>query len=256
MFHSRDTAACLARVVVLASVGCTSDLDGKGETPSAVDPPTEEEVEDYVTNGPLDLAPGSSVGGESLATEEDLADLSWSDLDDIPEELLDGDDDTLSGLTCGEGEWLSSVGGAWTCTSTLPPERVDSSVASDGDVLVVTGGEAGWVPLDEVVPAPGCPSGMVQTGDFCVETSVRSAQTWQDAVLDCASAGAHLCFHAELVPGCVAGTTSVAPSGLEWTSDRTGNGQAAMAFGPTYACDATTESIGNAREYRCCTAAR
>ena len=95
---------------------------------------------------------------------------------------------------------------------------------------------------------------MVQTGDTCVEAAVRVAATWQDAVLGCAADGLHLCTHAELVPGCVAGSIDAAPSGLEWAADRTDNRQAAMAFGQTYDCDSTTESIGNTREYRCCTA--
>ncbi len=247
----------VCRLVALSlALGCTVGATGKGEAPTGADGATEAEVEDDVASGPLDLAPGSTLGGSPLVTEDDLVAPSWDDLSDVPEFLQDGDDDTLATLTCGDGEWLSVVGGAWTCTAVLPPARIDPSGAVEGDVLVMTGGTAQWMALDELLPGTGCPGGMVQTGDTCVETAVRAAATWQDAVLDCASDAVHLCTHAELVPGCVAGTIDATSSGIEWVADRTDNRQAAMAFGQTYACDATTESIGNAREYRCCTAAR
>lgn len=235
---------------------CSTDVGSKGESPDGLEPTSEEEVEDYVTNGPIDLAPGSTLGGAELLTEDDLQSPSWSDVVDIPADILDGDDDALSELTCAGGEWLTMVAGVWTCTARMPPERIDPVTSSDGDVLVNSGGVATWVPMETLVPAPGCPSGMVQTGDTCIEPTVRTALKWQSAVVDCANDGLHLCFHAELVPGCLAGTTDPAPTNLEWTSDRTDNGHAAMAFGPSYDCEATTESIGNVREYRCCTGAR
>lgn len=240
----------------MALAGCTVEPSGKGSAPTAVDAPTEAEVEDYVSNGPIDLDAGSTLGGSAIATEDDLVEPTWEALTGVPEDLLDGDDDTLATLTCAEGEWLSVASGTWTCTDTLAPDRIDAQTASEGDVLTLASGTPRWVALDDVLPTPGCASGMVQTGDTCVESTVRAAQTWRAAVLDCANDTMHLCFHAELMPGCVTERTTAPPSGLEWAADRTGNGQAAMAFDATYDCDATTESIGNTREYRCCTAAR
>lgn len=242
--------------VSLLALGCNTDFEGKSAAPTGVDPPTEEEVEDYITNGALDLAPGTTLGGASVATEDDLAGLDWTDLGGVPEDLLDGDDDTLAVLSCAEGEWPSMAGGTWSCTATLPPERVDAATGSDGDVLMVTAGTAAWVPIEEAFGSAGCPAGTIQTGDTCVESAARPALTWRDAVLACATDSLHLCTHAELLPGCVAGSTTPASTGLEWTADRTGNGQAAMAFDQDYDCEATTESIGNQREYRCCTGAR
>ena len=248
--------APLRLAVLSLALGCTVEATGKGDAPAGVDGPTEAEVEDYVSNGPLDLAPGSTLGGSPLVTEDELVAPSWDDLTDVPEFLQDGDDDTLATLTCGDGEWLSVVEGAWRCTAVLPPARIDSSSAVEGDVLVMTGGTAQWVALDELLPGSGCPGGMVQTGDTCVETVVRAAMTWRDAVVTCASDGAHLCTHAELVPGCLSGAIDAASSGLEWAADRTDNSQAAMAVGQIDGCGATTESTGNARQYRCCVAAR
>lgn len=242
--------------LLLALWGCTVESSGKGSAPTGADVPTEAEVEDYVSNGPIDLAPGSTLDGSALVTEDSLTTPSWEDLTGVPEGILDGDDDTLAALACAEREWPSVTDGAWGCTDTLPPPRIDASTAAEGDVLVVVSGQAAWTALDVVLPETGCTSGMVQTGDTCVERSSRPAQTWREAVLDCASAGLHLCTHAELLPGCVAGSTTAPASGLEWAADRTDNGQAAMAFDQTYDCEATTESIGNLREYRCCTIAR
>ncbi len=252
----RPASPVLALWVLLSA--CSTNLDGDGKTPDAVAGPSEEEVEDFITNGPLDLAPDSTIGGAGIATEDDLADLGWGDLADIPADLADGDDDTLGVLLCGEGEWISVVGGSWTCTAWMPPERIDTTSGTTGDVLVVTSTGAAWTPLEAVLPATGCPAGMVQTGDTCVESSARSEGTWQDAVVACAAAGAHLCFHSELVPGCVSGAFTPAPnsSELEWAADRTANGQAAVAFGPLYDCEASAASIGQAKNFRCCTAAR
>ncbi|HCH62367.1 MAG: hypothetical protein CL927_20120 [Deltaproteobacteria bacterium] len=241
--------------LLLTLAGCTVESSGKGEAPAAVDVPTEAEIEDYVSNGPIDLAPGSTLDGSALATEDDLTAPSWEDLTDVPEGILDGDDDSLAALSCAEEEWLSVASGAWVCTDTLPPPRIDASTAAEGDVLRVVSGQAEWTTIDDLLPSRGCSSGMVLTGDTCVEVAPRSAQTWRDAVLDCAAASLHLCTHAELLPGCVAGSTTEPVSGLEWAADRTDNGQAAMAFDQTYNCEATTESIGNQREYRCCTTA-
>ena len=99
---------------------------------------------------------------------------------------------------------------------------------------------------------------MTVVGDHCVETATRPTARWMDAVVACADAGLHLCFHSEIAPGCLSGalTPASGSSGLEWAADRTANGQAATAFGPLYDCEATADNVGNTREYRCCTPAR
>lgn len=233
--------------------------EGPQSAPTPAQELTEEELEELVLDDAVDLAPGSTMDGSPLVTEDDLPDSTWTDLEGVPAELLDGDDDTLGALACAGGEWPTSVGGVWTCTATLPPERVDTSGAAEGDLLMTTATGAAWVDPETALGAGSCPAtGMTIVGDNCVETVTRPTARWMDAVVDCANAGLHLCFHSEIAPGCLSGalTPASGTSGLEWAADRTGNGQAATTFGPVYDCEATADSIGNTREYRCCTPAR
>jgi hypothetical protein len=61
----------------------------------------------------------STVAGEGYALLVDIAPVGltglFSDLEGIPEGLLDGDDDTLSMLVCAEGEVAVFEGGGWVC---------------------------------------------------------------------------------------------------------------------------------------------
>jgi hypothetical protein len=247
-----------ASLLVPLLAACSVGGDGGGDDPTPVTPLTEGDVEGFVTDEAIDLAPGSSMGGSRLATEEDLANIDWGDLVGVPADLLDGDDDTLGVLACAEGEWPTVVGGVWSCTGTLPLSRIEAGAAAEGDVLMMTASGPAWVSADTLLAGLGCPSGMVRVGDGCVESAVRGPTDWMDAVSACAASGAHLCFHAELAPACLTEAVGPAtnPSGLEWTSDRTANGQAAVAFSLLYDCDATADNVGSSREFRCCTAAR
>jgi len=73
------------------------------------------DVRAAVEGGVVDLLPGSSMDGYSLLTEDST--VAWSQLDGVPSGLDDGDDDTLAGLSCSDGQvaaWdAASV--AWTC---------------------------------------------------------------------------------------------------------------------------------------------
>ncbi|MCA9542474.1 MAG: hypothetical protein KC620_26435, partial [Myxococcales bacterium] len=81
----------------------------------------------------------------------------WSDLDDVPPDLADGDDDTtydaapagglelndgafalLSG--CGEGEVLKKGGGGWACAVDAAGETI-AAIGLDGTVLAITEGD-------------------------------------------------------------------------------------------------------------------
>ena len=59
---------------------------------------SETEVETFITNGAIDLASGSQVGGANIVTTAT-------------------DSDTLAGLSCSMGEIAGWNGSAWTCTS-------------------------------------------------------------------------------------------------------------------------------------------
>ena len=55
---------------------------------------SESDVEDYVTNASIDLAAGSMMGGSTLLTVDDTITPDWSDVQNRPAGLDDGDDDT------------------------------------------------------------------------------------------------------------------------------------------------------------------
>ena len=87
-------------------------LDGDDNTQLS-----ETEVETYVTNDAIDLAANSQVNGSNILTES--SSLDWNNLSaTMPTDIADGDDDTLSGLSCATGEIASWDGNSsWVCTS-------------------------------------------------------------------------------------------------------------------------------------------
>jgi|GEM_PF-1701323 len=79
---------------------------------------SESQVEGYIENDVISLMSGSTIQGEGLILSEGSL-ISWGQLDinTIPSDLSDGDDDTLASLSCSLGEIPSWSGGAWVCTS-------------------------------------------------------------------------------------------------------------------------------------------
>ena len=67
--------------------------------------------------------------------------VTWDDLEGVPDTLLDGDADSLAGLTCGAGQVAKWDGAAWACgddidTDTqLTEAEVDAFVADNGYAL-------------------------------------------------------------------------------------------------------------------------
>jgi hypothetical protein len=97
----------------------------------------------YVTESSLpDLLDDLGVGGSSGFSGR------FSDLSDVPSGLLDGDDDTLRGLSCATGEIPKRQGGVWVC-------------AVDADTMLTA---------SEVVT-------IVQDNGFVDETSLSSVAT-------------------------------------------------------------------------------
>jgi hypothetical protein len=75
---------------------------------------TSEDVLGYVIQNPIDLADGSSVDTSSILTEN--SSLEWNNLNNVPNELADGDNDSFSEISCGNGEILTFNNGVWECT--------------------------------------------------------------------------------------------------------------------------------------------
>lgn len=191
-------------------LGCSMGFNGSNEDPQQTEPPpSEAEVEDYITNDPIDLADGSSVNGAGILTE--TSDVSWYQLSEVPEGFADDvDNDALADTTCPDGAWLAyeAATSSWGCAVSLPAEGVGTDGGTEGQVLVIENGTAQWVDLDTLLPEEPCPSGMAQAGDTCIETSRRSALNYRDALLDCAADGYHLCRFREWNVACELGVAS------------------------------------------------
>ncbi|HCP47351.1 MAG TPA: hypothetical protein DIU15_15015 [Deltaproteobacteria bacterium] len=91
------------------------------------------EVLSIAQQSPLDLAPGSTLGGVDLSTGPHTTSLPWSALTGVPSGLDDGDQDSdsLAALSCLPGESIvMTTAGAWACV------LMDTFVDLDGDGVV------------------------------------------------------------------------------------------------------------------------
>ena len=88
---------------------------------------SETQVEGYITNGVIDLASGSQVGGANIVTTAT-------------------DSDTLAGLSCSTGEIAGWNGSAWTCTSDngLTEQQVETYVTNGAIDLAATSSVGGY----------------------------------------------------------------------------------------------------------------
>jgi hypothetical protein len=89
-----------------------------------------------------------SVGGYAVLTED--SSLDWGQLTGVPSGLADGDDDTLAGLACSDGEVASySSTSGWTCATAGGAETVSVGTLSAGASTTVSLSQA----TDEVALA-------------------------------------------------------------------------------------------------------
>ena len=108
----------------------------------------------------------------------------------------------------------------------------------------------------QITALGNCPGGgtMVPVGDFCIELSARSANTWAFAVNDCSDEGLRLCSGVEWVSACVIWGPSgwIVGSNGNWAGDNTGN-DAALEYGVLNSCTRTgSQSSSTPELYRCC----
>ena len=80
------------------------------------DVPTEAEVDAWVAGSPLDLRPGSTVGGQPISIGAHTSSLAWPAVTSKPAAWADGtDDDTLAQLGCAGGQVARAERGRWIC---------------------------------------------------------------------------------------------------------------------------------------------
>lgn len=105
---------------------------------------SEPQVETYVTNSTLTFAAGSEIGTDGQILGENSI-LTWVNIDSatIPTGLSDGDDDSLSGLSCMDGEFArwDAILIEWYCAS----DSLEQLNCSDGEVVTYSTSGGGWV---------------------------------------------------------------------------------------------------------------
>ncbi|MEC7948719.1 MAG: hypothetical protein VX265_14225, partial [Myxococcota bacterium] len=87
---------------------------------------TDADVVVAVGTDAVDLYAGSTMAGYTILTE--YSEIDWSQLVSVPSGLEDGDDDTLAGLVCVDGEtatYSSSTG--WGCSASADAATVSTS---------------------------------------------------------------------------------------------------------------------------------
>ncbi|MGC6511038.1 MAG: fibrinogen-like YCDxxxxGGGW domain-containing protein [Myxococcota bacterium] len=114
---------------------------------------SETQVEAYVTNGTIDLANMSTMGGDTLVTystdSDTLLDISCVN-DEIPKFdgaigwYCDYDDDTLQDLNCADGQTVvyESSSGIWTCA--ILADTLSSLSCSDGESVTYDQSAGAW----------------------------------------------------------------------------------------------------------------
>jgi len=140
-----------------------------------------DEVVGYITDGPIDLHAGSTLGGESISTGAHTSSLAWDSITGIPEGIADGVDDdtqlsvseviayiveaaidlaegtTVGGETISTGEHTSSL--AWSSLTGIPDGFADGV---DDDTTLEREDVIGMVSEEAVDFAPGTTLGGVE----------------------------------------------------------------------------------------------
>ena len=73
---------------------------------------------------------------------------NWADLQGIPADIADGDDDTLAGITCNTGEIIGWNGSAWACAADngLTEAEVEAYI-TNGPLDLNAGTTVGGLPI-------------------------------------------------------------------------------------------------------------
>ena len=172
---------------------------------------TEGAVETYITNGFINLATGSRMGGFDLLTSHPTLTPQWSNIQGIPSDIADGDQDTQltesqvedyvenGALNFGSG---SQVGGSpiltendsipWSSLSNIPPglddgdnDSLNDLNCANQDIVSWNGSDSECVTLEEGVGDGSILDlgvGSSIDGSFILTEDDLSDPNWEDIV--------------------------------------------------------------------------
>ena len=132
----------------LSGLGCAQGeivgWDGANWVCTSDNSLTESEVEAYITNGGIDLAAGSTIGGQDIMTSDDdtLASLTCLDTeiaryDSVAQEWYCASD-ALAQITCNDGEFITLPSLAETIASTSSPCWTQTAMATAWQTAMTT----------------------------------------------------------------------------------------------------------------------
>ena len=169
-------------------------------TPYALVADTAENVDGGTVNAQSISVNNSTVIDAAGTWTGAAGSIGWSALNGVPADLVDGDADTLGGLSCADGDraiWNGGLG-LWECgSSTVALDRLDTAAAVGGQVLTYDGADTAWaspppaITQSDVYLVPGViPSTCYTSLAFCNDAN--------DVLL-----GGWCAFHQEAGPGFV-----------------------------------------------------
>jgi len=74
-----------------------------------------QDLAEHLANTPIDLSSDTTIGGQQILNSASSVSTNWNNIQNIPSDLLDGDNDTLTSLNCQNGEGVGWNGAAWVC---------------------------------------------------------------------------------------------------------------------------------------------
>ena len=115
---------------------------------------SESQVEDYIINGPINLATGTTLNGDGIVTfstdSDTLLDISCTDGDVAKYDSLSGwycdiDADALNSINCANGQTVvyDSNASEWTCA--ILADTLANTTCSDGEILSYDQSSGTWV---------------------------------------------------------------------------------------------------------------
>ena len=119
------------------SGGVVTGVDASGVVVCATDADThlsEAQVEGFVTNGALDLATGTTLGGGSVSTGPHTSNLDWNQITDRPT--------AIGELSCSSAQTARWSGSQWVCADSAPRfTRVGTDSLDVSDLSVAIGSD-------------------------------------------------------------------------------------------------------------------
>ncbi len=117
---------------------------------------------------------GLTLTGTQFSVNNSQIQPNWSNIQSIPSDIADGDDDTLAGLNCANGEVAKWNGNAWVCAPDVDTDTTYSAgtgLALSGNVFSLNAGIDNLTDVDTSTNAPVNGQILAWNGTYWVPTN-------------------------------------------------------------------------------------